>query len=43
MRKLNKFILDSRFKGKYKELKGSILSKLTTVAEDKFDQKLNVK
>lgn len=42
LRKLNKVILDIKFKGQFKEFKGNILSKLITVAEDKFERKLNV-
>ena len=34
--------MDIKYKGIFKEFKGNILSKLITVAEDKFDRKLNV-
>lgn len=34
--------MDNSEKGAFKEFKGPILSKLITVAEDKFDHKLSI-
>lgn len=42
IRVLNKVISEISDKGQMKEFKGPILSKLITVAEDKFDRKLTV-
>lgn len=42
IRILNKTIMESSEKGAFKEFKGPVLSKLITVAEDKFDRKLTV-
>lgn len=42
LRRINKFINLPKNKGKYKEIKNIILSKVIAVAEEKFERKLDV-
>jgi len=42
LRRINKYINLSKNKGKFKEVKNIILSKVIAVAEERFERKLDV-